>query len=155
MGLTAYNVHFDQPQSGVVLRALRAVSALSTTILFLPLSSVLMRGLSCPTDHDTWMNTGLECSSGGRVAISIFLALLLVGFALLSVTVSAVYIDRDPASESWAAKTHGRIDALVLVAKLVLAFVYNVLDERLVGTAGVSIVLILLGIGITWLFATY
>jgi len=152
---TAYNFHYELPHSSFIPRILRSVATLSTTILYLPLSSIMLRGLSCPTEHDTWMGTGIECSSAGRIVIAILLAILLIGFAAMSLTVSAVYVDHDPSSASWVAKTHGRLDASILLAKLVLAFVYNVLDEQLVGSAFLTVVLVAVGLTASWAYAAY
>jgi len=153
--LTAYNYHFDLPHSSFVLRILRAVATLSTTILFLPLSSVLIRGLGCTASHSDWMGTGLECWSPGRIVIAVILAILLIGFALLSLIVTTVYVDRNPVSQSWIAKTNGRIDAFALGVKFTLAFLYNAVGTKLIGAAGTTVFLILVGIITTWLYATY
>jgi len=97
----------------------------------------------------------MECTSAGRILIAILMVALLAGYLVLSMAVAFVYINRDPASPSWTAQSHGRTEAAVLVVKFALALIYNVLDDQIVGTIGLSLVLILIGAAFSWAYATY
>lgn len=57
--------------------------------------------------------------------------------------VTATFIDREPASSTWTARLHGRVDLAMLVLKLALTAVYNLSPADLVGDPVVTVALIL------------
>lgn len=57
--------------------------------------------------------------------------------------VTATFIDREPASSTWTARLHGRVDLAMLALKLALTAVYNLSPAELVGDPIVTVALIL------------
>jgi hypothetical protein len=148
----AANFIANAPQNETELRALRAIALLSTTTFFLPLTEITFRAFWCsPAPGSMWMDSGLGCESGGRVAIAVLLGLMLVVFVGMSLFVAAVFVERDPASDSWAAQSHGRVTVAVLLIKLLLAFLFNAVPDKFVGSGGMTVLLILLGLLWTYL----
>lgn len=65
-----YRFSQQQPQIGALLHILRSVAWLSTTVLFLPFLSVLVRAFSCPqSDHVRWGRVAGSLGAGKRNAI--------------------------------------------------------------------------------------
>ena len=146
------------PQSGIVLKGLRSVATLTTTTLFLPFTTVMARALGCPgveapaesgsLDGFSWIGTGWQCDAAGPIIIRVFISAVLLVFAVLSVFITAVFIDRNPASASWSAKSHGRVDAVVLVIKVVLVLCFTVFRDMLLDSWVLTAILYLSGL--TW-----
>jgi len=141
----------DEPQSELALRALRVMTSLSSGPLYIPTSTVLLQGIAC--QNNDWLNTGLECSGPGHGIIAFILSINLLGFSLLAVFASLIWVDRSPASLNWGARQHGRYDASMIVIKLMLGFCYAVLNQQLVGTVFMAIVLMALGIAQAYVYA--
>jgi len=73
----AISFMLDWPQNGLLLRSFRFMGHLTATILFLPISGVLFRGMHCDDTSGGWLQTGVPCSSGGRIVTAIVMALFL------------------------------------------------------------------------------
>lgn len=144
----AYSFSSNIPQIDIVLRTLRSMAWLSTTVLFIPISSLLFRALACPPELDTWMNTGHKCYSPMHVAVIGVVALTLPFFLLLSMFTSASFVDRSMTSRSLDAKRNGRVDTLIIVIKVVLGFAYNVLEQEL-GSWPITALLVISGVIMT------
>lgn len=136
-----FNFVRNRNQKAWLLKLLRGVARLSTTFLFLPSTSILMRILYCPGEN--WLGeTSISCWSATHIAIMFLAIILLIVFSALCIFIAAVFINRNPIGQKWDAKAHGRVDVFMLCAKLVLGFVYNVLIDSLspgITTAIVSI----------------
>ena len=133
-GWVSYAFVEDIPQTPLVLHMLRPAAALSTTVLFLPLTSVLFRSLACPDDYNGWMDTGWDCGGLQRVLIAVFITTLLIAFCALTLFVAAVYIDRSPTSISWGARVSGRPEVMLLGVKLLLGALRECDDLRVGGS---------------------
>ncbi|KAA0156012.1 hypothetical protein FNF29_01430 [Cafeteria roenbergensis] len=139
----------ERKQSGLLLRSFRAVAALSTSALFLPISSLLFRAFACDAGSSAtggWLGTSMRCNDPVRVGVLVAIAIVLALFAVLAGFVTATFIDREPASSTWTARLHGRVDLAMLVLKLALTAVYNLSPADLVGDPVVTVALIVAGL---------
>lgn len=137
-----------KPQAAPVLRTLRLVTRLSTTVLFLPVTSVLMRGLACPS-ADQWMGTDMSCWQGGHLVLALVQAVLLLVYVALSLFAASILINRDVRRPTLDSKVNARIDVAMLAVKTVLAAVYNLPANG--ATASWVVVLLVLASGGVWL----
>lgn len=71
---------------------LRLTAHLTTTILFLPLSAILMSAFRC---EDTWAGTSMTCWGPLHGILVLSTALIVLFMAILSLVVAAVFFDRD------------------------------------------------------------
>ena len=122
--LVGYRFTNDLPQSIASLRVLRGVAMLSTTNAFMPFTSLLFRGLLCPTGS-TWHGTSLQCSSGGYATLAMFVFCLLLTFCTLCITVSLVFVNQLLTSRGYNAQVTGKVDATMLLSKLVLLLMFE------------------------------
>ncbi len=111
---------------------LDAALTLSTTALFVPVCRSLLNVVDCP-NGGTWQSFG-SCFKGTHTSLLVIGILAAVLFALFLAVVVAVHCDRDPLSKSLVSRAHGRVDALCLMARLVLIAV-TVMRKR-TGTTG-------------------
>ncbi|KAA0154945.1 hypothetical protein FNF29_02089 [Cafeteria roenbergensis] len=148
----------EQKQSEFALRLFRGVAVLSTTALFLPVSSLLFRSYSCDAGSSVkgstndWLGAGIPCDNVWRMVGLGVVAVLLVLFFVLASFVAATFVDRRPGSLRWAAKSHGRVAVALLVAKVVLTAIYNVSPVTARGV-GTTVTLIVVALG--WLVSLY
>lgn len=76
----------ERKQSGLLLRSFRAVAALSTSALFLPISSLLFRAFACDAGSSAtggWLGTAMKCNDPVRVGVLVAIAIVLALFAVL------------------------------------------------------------------------
>ena len=59
----------EWPQNGLLLRTFRWAGSLTASVLFLPLSGLLFRGLAC--ENGDWLSTGLSCDAPARIITSV------------------------------------------------------------------------------------
>ena len=126
--IVGYRFTQELPQSALMLKVLRSVAMLSTTTLFLPSTSILFRSAYCPAG-EVWHGTAIECFGPSYMVILVTIVVLLSIFCTLCLIVAAVFIDQSVTSESWDAKTTGRVELVMLVFKVGFAFVFNVIEE--------------------------
>ncbi|KAA0175554.1 hypothetical protein FNF27_02964 [Cafeteria roenbergensis] len=148
----------EKKQSEFALRLFRGVAVLSTTALFLPVSSLLFRSYSCSAGSSVkgstndWLGAGIPCDNEWRLIILGFVAVLLALFFILATFVAATFVDRRPGSLRWAAKSHGRVAVALLMAKVVLTAIYNV-SPTAARSIGTTVTLIVVALG--WLVSLY
>lgn len=136
-------------QSPVILRLLSGTASTSTTVAFLPLTTVLARAIGCPASAgDGWLSSGLACSDSLAIVLRIIIAMMLAMFAALALFLASVYVDRAPSSGSWSARTDGRIDVVMLAIKIVLVLGYTVTRDVLLRSWFVHVLLV--GSGLAW-----
>ena len=110
------------------LKVLRTTARLSTTALFIPLTSMLLSVYACPTD-EYWRQTDLKCWETGHTIIAMFLSILIILFCCFSCLVVAVFFERDPTSGNILSKSHGRVDLIMLVVKVLLTLLYSQMGQ--------------------------
>ncbi|CAE7817470.1 unnamed protein product, partial [Symbiodinium sp. KB8] len=148
----------EKKQSELALRVFRGVAALSTTVLFLPVSALLFRSYSCDAGSDIdgstddWLGAGVSCGNVWRMIALGVVALLLFLFFILAMFVASTFIDNHPDSMRWAAKSHGRVAVALLGAKVLLTAIYNI-SPTAARSVGTGIALITAAVG--WLVAIY
>ncbi|KAA0165014.1 hypothetical protein FNF27_07706 [Cafeteria roenbergensis] len=112
-------------QQAVVLRALASMASVLTTVAFMPLASVL---LAIFHDCSSISALGVECNTDGQWIVTALVVLLLGVFSAVATFFATVYIDTDLKSTALGAKVTGRLDAVMLLAKLVLVSLFAVAD---------------------------
>ncbi|KAA0169191.1 hypothetical protein FNF28_02316 [Cafeteria roenbergensis] len=148
----------EKKQSEFALRLFRGVAVLSTTVLFLPVSSLLFRSYSCSAGSDIsgstddWLGAGIPCDNVWRMVVLGVVAVMLLLFFILAMFVAATFVNRHPGSLRWAAKSHGRVAIALLVAKVLLTAIFNV-SPAAARSLGTCIALIVVALG--WLVALY
>lgn len=130
-------------QSPIILRVLSMTASTSTTVAFLPLTTVLARAIGCPeTNGSGWLNTGMSCSDALPIVLRCLVAIMLALFAGLALFLASVYVDRAPSSGSWSARTDGRIDVVLLALKIVLVLGFTITRETLLSSWLVHVLLV-------------
>ena len=131
-------------QSPVVLRVLSGTASTSTTVAFLPLTTVLARSVGCPESGSGggWLNTGMACTDPLPVVLRCVIACMLALFAGLALFLASVYVDRAPSSLSWAGRANGRMDVALLAYKIVLVLGYTIAREPLLSSWFVHVLLV-------------
>jgi len=153
LGTVAGSIAMGVKSSAIVVRSLRLLLSLGATILFLPVESALLRGLSCPAlDGNMWMGTQVACDSGGRALIGVGLCILAGMHFVVSLVVVAEFGDSNPASQSLTARNHGRLEALALAVNLVLAVLFDSFHESVANSSAMAVILIVVGIAMTALW---
>jgi len=86
-------------------------TSLGSTVLAVPIANLVAFAIACPTaaasDSQQWMGTSMGCGSSGAIMIRVVLGILFVAYHMLLFIAGAVVVDRNPASKSWGAKSHG------------------------------------------------
>lgn len=73
------------PYFGIGIRILRLLNTLSSTILFLPILSLLFQTYKC-TDYDEWIiSRSIKCYDAGHVAFVVLGVFLIPVFVLVSI----------------------------------------------------------------------
>lgn len=106
VGLVGWRFSRQQQQNGTTLKILRSVAMGSSTVLFLPTSSVLIQALTCKEGR--WStDSSVQCWSGAHAAVSSLILILFPVFVGLSLFIAAVFFERDARSQSMSAQVHG------------------------------------------------
>ena len=128
-------------------------SSLATTILAVPIANILASAMACPASYPSnpsgWLGTAIVCTSPAAVVIRTAVGILFVAYHVLLMFVTAVLVDRNPASKSWSAKSHGQMDAAMLLVKVGLDLCYSVFRDFVLDS-WLLVVLLLLA-GAAWL----
>lgn len=109
VGWAAFSFARGDFSSLLPLRFLRATAKLTTTALFVPFATILMSVYRCSAG-DEWGNTNWGCFGAAHSTAVAVVSLILPVYCLFSLTVSAVFFDRDYASHNIVAKPHGVSD---------------------------------------------
>lgn len=138
----------------ILLPLVRTISGLSTTVLFLPVCILAANAFVCPSPSARlgpgWLGyADLACGGGGSILIRVCIAVLFTAYHALLLFVAAVHFDRNPASPSWSAMSHGQVDAAMLVVKVALVLCYSVLREVVLDSW--VLIVVLLVAGAAWL----
>ena len=88
------------------LKFLRFGAQVTTTVLFIPITHVLLGIFHCP--HDVWESTGWKCWQSTHMAFAVLVLSVLPLFIGLSLIVVATFFDRDPSSKSIESKVPPR-----------------------------------------------
>ncbi|KAA0149369.1 hypothetical protein FNF31_07228 [Cafeteria roenbergensis] len=128
LGLLAYviaTILREGHQQAVVLRSLGNLASVLTTVAFMPASSLLLAVFHpCPSVNAL----GVSCQTTGHWVVISLVVIVLTVFAAVSTFFASVYIDTDLKSTALGAKVTGRVDAAMLVAKLVLVTCFTTMS---------------------------
>ncbi|KAA0175948.1 hypothetical protein FNF27_02669 [Cafeteria roenbergensis] len=148
LGLLGYviaTILTEGRQQAIVLRALGNMASVLTTVAFMPASSLLLAVFhECRSVNAL----GVTCNTDGHWIVIALVVIVLTVFTAVSTFFASVYIDTDLTSTALGAKVTGRVDAVMLVAKLVLVACFTTMDlppSLQVILAGVAALLWLLG----------
>jgi len=127
-GCLAYSVHgfatgaFKSVRPLQVLRvAARLAGVLQVTVVE-RLATVFVCGDAAP---GVWLNTTLACGSAAYGALVAAAALLLAVFVAFSLTVATVFFERDYGARGGGGRAHGRVEGLLLAARVALTFIFS------------------------------
>jgi PAS domain-containing protein len=113
-------------QQAAVLQALRATASVLTSVAFMPAVSLMLLVFKSCADIPS---LGFQCGGNWHWVLIALVVVVLCLFSAVSVFISAVYIDHDLRSTVLGAKVTGRLDATMLVCKILLAVAFTVLSR--------------------------
>jgi hypothetical protein len=99
-------------------KVLRVMGQLSTSVLFIPLVTMLLSPFECSNEGSTWSQAGIVCDTPGFTAmqtISVVLVMLLFGLCALF---ALAFYDSSPLSRRLVARAHGRVEVVFLAVQL-------------------------------------
>ncbi len=117
----------NSSQSPFILKTLRNVATISSSVLFIPALGVLFRWMRC--DGLSEFLPDQSCWTGLHAAVAFLVLVLSPVFIALSVFTQTVFIDRNPLSDMLGAKIHGRVETFMILAKVALVLVFTALLE--------------------------
>lgn len=106
-----------------MLKLLRNIATLVSSVLFIPSLGVTFRWLRCSGLSDTLPDQ--SCFTGLHAFVSSLVFLTTPIFVALCVFTQVVFIDRNPLSDMFGAKVHGRVEAVMIMAKVALVILFN------------------------------
>ncbi|KAA0171100.1 hypothetical protein FNF27_06404 [Cafeteria roenbergensis] len=149
LGMLAYvmgTIITEGRQQATVLRALASLASVLTTVAFMPAVSLLLSVFhSCASVEAL----GVGCQTDGHWIVVALVVTVLTVFTAVATFFATVYIDTDLKSTALGAKVTGRVDAAMLVAKLVLVVSFTT------ASLPTELLALLAGAGaLTWLLGT-
>ncbi|CAG9322230.1 unnamed protein product [Blepharisma stoltei] len=149
-GIVGYRFINKKVQNVVLLKTLRSVSSLMTTLLYLPFQTLFIIILSCAVGAMDFEGCPKE-QSWLLIASSTIISII---FGLLSLIVAASFYELEYTSEDVAARPHARVELLFLVTKAAIIFFFNFYYEKEYYWM-LDIILLVSGITITYLYLYY
>jgi len=137
----------NSSQSPFILKTLRNVATISSSVLFIPALGVLFRWMRC--DGLSEQLPDGSCWTGIHAAIGFLVLLLSPVFIALSVFTQTVFIDRNPLSDMLGAKIHGRVETFMILAKVALVLVFTALLEVI---PAVVTLLLCITVSVLWVY---
>ncbi|KAA0148610.1 hypothetical protein FNF29_06548 [Cafeteria roenbergensis] len=128
LGMLAYvmgTIITEGRQQAIVLRALASLASVLTTVAFMPAASLMLAVFrSCGSVEAL----GVGCQTDGHWIVIALVVTVLTVFTAVATFFATVYIDTDLKSTALGAKVTGRVDAAMLVAKLVLVVCFTAMS---------------------------
>ncbi|KAA0171110.1 hypothetical protein FNF27_06414 [Cafeteria roenbergensis] len=128
LGMLAYvmgTIITEGRQQAIVLRALASLASVLTTVAFMPAASLMLAVFrSCGSVEAL----GVGCQTDGHWVVIALVVTVLTVFTAVATFFATVYIDTDLKSTALGAKVTGRVDAAMLVAKLVLVVCFTAMS---------------------------
>mgnify|MGYP005990213963 CR=1 FL=1 len=106
-----------------MLRLLRNVATLVSSVLFIPTLGVLFRWARCSGLSETLPDG--SCWGGLHATIGSLVLLFVPIFIALCVFTQTVFIDRNPQSDMLGAKVQGRVEGVMILAKVMLVIAFT------------------------------
>lgn len=89
------------------VRYLRTIAHLSSTLLFIPIVSVLFRTYDCNTGGSWVVTPSISCYHGLHIGVALTMPLVVFAFSVLCLFKVAVAFERNIKSTQLDAKVHG------------------------------------------------
>ena len=121
------------------LQALRLIGTLSSNVLFVPLLTVLLKGLACGSTDPGNLSVFASCSDPSYAAALPVVATLAPLFVLLCSLFALVYYDANPLSLSTEARAHGRMDFALLVSRTLMVVFIDIFPGILSAWANLAV----------------
>lgn len=122
----------------------------TSTVLYLPVLSSLLRVFSCSAEAK-WMATELVCWQGLHMGLACTVAVLLVAFVGMTHLLTLMLVERRLGSRAANARYHGRKDAWRLAMLTFIAVLHQALREDQVADSVPSVTLA--AVSFCWLLA--
>ncbi|CAG9320952.1 unnamed protein product [Blepharisma stoltei] len=149
-GIVGYRFINKRIQNVLLLKMLRSVSSLLTTVLYLPFQTLFIVILSCAVGNMEMEGCPKE-QSWLLIASSTIISII---FGLLSLIVAASFYELEYTSEDIAARPHARVELIFLMIKAVMIFFINFYYEKEYYVM-LDIVFLLSGLIMTFLYIYY
>ncbi|KAJ3347752.1 hypothetical protein GGF32_006587 [Allomyces javanicus] len=125
------------------LRVLRLLLTVEMSALSIPIAQLLLAGLDCGSGHLAHYDQ--QCFGSEHLPLFILNVIGISVFAPLMLVASLVFLETSPTSLSPEAKPHGRIDFVIVAARLGFVALYTFIPETPTGN-WVYAVLVTLGL---------
>ncbi|KAJ3352347.1 hypothetical protein GGF32_003801 [Allomyces javanicus] len=122
------------------LRVLRLLFAIEMSALAIPIAQLLVSGLNCSTG--TLPDFNVPCYGTAHLPLFIIDVIGILVFVPLVLIAALVFLDTSPTSSSPEAKPHGRIDAKIAAAKIILVSVSSLMPENNSGNWWYSVLIL-------------
>ena len=126
IGIVAYRFINKKAQNVFLLKMLRSVTSLLTTIFFMPVLSIFILICSCSLDRSSSAGGCPADDSKILLVISVICSLLL---CVVSLVVSASFYELDYKSDDASARPHARIELIYLLVKMYLTIVFKMWEQ--------------------------
>lgn len=119
-GYVIHSFGYDSTGSVLPLRTLRLTARLTTTVLFIPLFSVLLSVSDCSAaSGGVW-----DCWSAKHIVATVISMTAALFLCLMSLCVASSFFEWDPTSSNLLAKPHGRVDVAFLLIKTAIVSMF-------------------------------
>jgi hypothetical protein len=143
IGTVAYKFIKKKAQNVFLLKILRSVTSLLTTIFFMPILSFFMVILSCGLDISS---DPLGCPTSQSTLLIVSSILFSILFGMVSLLVAASFYELDYKSDDASARPHARVELVYLLGQGALTVIFKVWEDpiyhyvQLFGILGVGAV---------------
>jgi hypothetical protein len=132
LGFLGYRHVTRLPEAKLAVRVTRVMVTLSAGVFCLPILSILFRSATCDSVVSSWTENK-QCWGGLHAGIASVAIPALVLHTVASCVFTMVFVDRNLLSTNARARTTGRLDAYILIGKLVLSFLFNGIPDHVSG----------------------
>lgn len=151
IGIVAYKFINKKAQNVFLLKMLRSVTSLLTTIFFMPVLSIFIMICSCSLNRST---NPLGCPSDDSKVLLIASLVFSVLLCVISLVVAASFYELDYKSDDASARPHARIELIYLLGKMFLTVVFKLFEQSQYHLIQI-ISILFVGILVTFLYVVY
>lgn len=138
------------------IHLLAKIGNFASGVAFIPAFYLLLTVFQCQDDEvPYWIGAGFNCNSGAHLAIEIVSCILAVSFLAVSCMIALTYYESHNLSSNLAAKSHGRVEFVVLVLKSICVLIIGVVHDYVGPSKDWAVVGTNLGAAIVWIAAFY
>lgn len=151
IGIVGYKFIKKKAQSVFLLKILRSVTSLLTTIFFMPILSLFLLITSCALGRST---SEQGCPTDQPILLILSSLIFSILFGMVSLIVCASFYELDYKSDDASARPHARVDLMYLVVQGILTVVFKVFEQSEYHLIQISS-LLGLGIPMTYFYIAY